>query len=165
MQATVQTSETFADFMTGVAQDETKLKLFGETATDAHGLRTFASVYGFSISDSEAERIFSQAHALVSQHTYPDRISDELLDNVNGGLSFAAIGGIIGGIGGAGALALAVGFMAAPVTGGASLVAAVATLGGLSGGAALSVAAGSVVAGAVAGGAGAVAGHFVDASA
>lgn len=162
---TQQTPHDFAQHMAVVLQDETQLKHFVETVTDGPSLKAFAAAQGYDLPAAEAERLIAQAGALVSGQSDQGPISDDQLETVSGGFSWAAAGGILGGLGGAAAVALAVGcIIAAPVTGGVSLAGAVAALGGLSAGAAGTVVAGSLVTGAFVGGLGAAGGHLVDQS-
>lgn len=166
MNATHQNQQDFASYMAAVLQDESKLKSFVETVSDGSSLKAFAAAQGYMLPEAEAQRVFAEAGALMGGHTDHGRISDDQLEAVNGGFSWTAAGGILGGLGGAAALALTVGcIIAAPVTGGASLAGAVAALGGLSAGAAGTVVAGSIATGAFVGGLGAAGGYIVDHSA
>ncbi|MBX6742044.1 MAG: hypothetical protein IRY87_08360 [Acetobacteraceae bacterium] len=154
--------KNFREFMVTVVRDEAKLKEFGETVKDSEGLLQFAAANGHNLSRPDAEKIFAGATEFASSKENQDRISDELLENVAGGLSGVGWGAIGGGV--AGALGVAYGvlsILAAPATGGASLIAAAAAL---SASGAAGLAGGALVGGAVGAGAGALAGHIVDQS-
>jgi hypothetical protein len=157
-----QSSQEFGSYMASVLQDEAGLKQFVDSVTDPQSLRSFATAHGHEMSASEAEAIYVKARTLIDASSGGTQIGDELLESVNGGISMASIGAAIGGVGGALALTLAVGCVAAaPFTGGASLAGAVSALAGLSGAAAATVGAGALAAGAVGASIGAVGGHIV----
>lgn len=154
---------SFGRYMAAVLQDEAKLKQFAETVTGPESLRSFAAERGHALSAEEAEQVYAKAGALLEASSGRSPMSDELLADVNGGISLAAIGATIGGIGAAASLTLAVGcVMAAPFTGGASLAGAAAAIAGLSGTAAATVGVGALAAGAVGAGIGAAGGHIIE---
>jgi hypothetical protein len=152
----------FAEYMVSVVKDEAKLKKFNEAVKDASGLRQYAAANGFELPDAEADRIFAGASAFAASPE-AQKLNDETLDGVAGGISWAGIGAIVGGV--AGSAGLAIGVLgclaAAPFTGGGSLLGAAALL---SGSAAAGLAAGSVVAGAIGAGLGAMGGNLIDES-
>lgn len=153
----------FGSHMAAVLQDEAKLKQFAETVTGPESLRAFAATNGYDLSAEEAEQVYDKAAAMLDASSGRAPISDEMLENVNGGISLAGIGAAIGGLGAAASLTLAVGcVMAAPFTGGASLAGAAAAIAGLSGASAVTVGVGALAAGAVGAGIGAVGGHIVE---
>lgn len=154
---TTQTLNGFQALIEDVRNDETRLRAFAEVATDAKGLAAFAAANGHPIPAREAERIFDAArHMVVARQA---SLSDEQLDAVAGGISFAAIGAIGGGVAGAGFFAGAIlSVLAAPVTGGGSLAAFMA----LSGSGMAALVGGAAAAGTVGAAAGAVAGAIAD---
>lgn len=156
------TSHEFAEYMATVMQDETKLKQFVGSVTDPKSLQAFASAHGYEMPAPEAEAFYAKGRALLDASNDQGPLNDELLESVNGGISLAAIGAAIGGIGAAGALTLAVGVAMAPFSGGASIAVAATAIAGLSGSAAASVAVGAVAAGVVGAGIGAAGGYAIE---
>ncbi|CAH1655556.1 MULTISPECIES: hypothetical protein [unclassified Chelatococcus] len=157
------TQKQFAEFMTSVLQDEAKLKAFNDSVKDGETLRLYAASNGFDIPEAEAERIFASASEFAASPE-AQKLNDDMLEGVAGGMSWAGIGAIAGGV--LGSAGLAVGVLscvaAAPFTGGGSLLGAAALL---SGSAAAGLVAGSAAAGAVGAGLGAIGGHLIDESA
>lgn len=154
--------QQFAEYMVSVVKDEARLKAFNESVKDPNGLKQYAAANGFDLPDAEADRIYAGASAFAASPE-AQKLNDQTLDGVAGGISWAGIGAIAGGV--VGSAGLAVGVLsclaAAPFTGGGSLLGAAALL---SGSAAAGLAAGSAAAGVVGAGAGALAGHLIDKS-
>jgi hypothetical protein len=157
-----QSQHAFGSYMATVLEDQTKLKQFVGSVTDSRSLRAFAAARGYQMSAVEADGIYAKARALLNASSGQAPLNDELLESVTGGISLAAIGAAVGGLGAAGALTLAVGFAMIPASGGASLAVATAMIAGLSSTAAASVAVGAAAAGAVGAGIGAAGGYVVE---
>jgi hypothetical protein len=154
--------QQFAEYMVSIVKDETKLKEFNEAVKDPIGLGQYAAANGFELPDGEADRIFASASAFAASPE-AQKLNDSTLEGVAGGISWAGIGAIVGGV--AGSAGLAVGVLAclaaAPFTGGGSILGAAALL---SGSAAAGLVAGSAAAGLVGAGLGAMGGHLMDES-
>lgn len=154
--------QQFAEYMVSVLKDEARLKGFNEAVKDPSGLQQYAAANGFELPDAEADRIFASASAFAASPE-AQKLNDETLDGVAGGMSWAGIGAIVGGV--AGSAGLAVGVLAclaaAPFTGGGSIVGAALLM---SGSAAAGLAAGSAAAGLVGAGLGAMGGNLIDES-
>lgn len=154
--------QQFAEYVVAVIKDEAKLKVFNEAVKDSNGLQQYAAANGFELPEGEADRIFASASAFVGSPE-GQKLNDQTLDGVVGGIDWAVVGGVAGGL--AGSIGLAVGVLsclaAAPFTGGGSLLGAAALL---STSAAVGLTAGAVGAGAVGAGLGVLGGQLINES-
>ncbi len=151
---------TFPEFVVGLVKDESRFREFSETATSPEGLRGYAEANGYTLSPAEAERVFNEAMAFTKSPE-AQQIDENSLEAVNGGISWAAIGGIAGGVVGTVGFGLA---MAGALATGPLAPTMVAAVMGLSASGAFGLAASSATAGVVGAVAGALGGHAIDES-
>jgi hypothetical protein len=154
--------QLFAEYMVSVVKDEAKLKAFNEAVKDAGGLQQYAAANGFELPDGEADRIFASASAFAAS-PQAQKLNDETLDGIAGGIDWAGVGGIVGGVAGTAGVAIGVlAFLAAaPFTGGGSIVGAAMLL---SSTAATGLVVASAAGGAVGAGIGALGGELIEQS-
>jgi hypothetical protein len=100
--------QQFAEYMVSVIKDEAKLTEFNDAVKDPNGLKQYAAANEFEVSDVEADRIFASASAFAASPE-AQKLNDEMLDGVAGGLSLAGIGEIVSDV--AGSIGLAVGVL------------------------------------------------------
>lgn len=157
----MQTKEaTFPEFVVGLVKDEAKFREFSTTATSPEGLRRFAEANGYMLAPAEAERVFNDAVAFTKSPE-AQQLDENSLEAVNGGISWAGIGAIAGGVVGTVGFGLA---MAGALATGPLAPTMVAAVMGLSASGAFGLAASSATAGVVGAVAGALGGHAIDES-
>lgn len=112
--------QQFHEMMLVVQNDPDASAQFNAEVTTPRALIAYVARRGIVISEAEAEGVFEAAHRFAKAQgadVYHEAraLEDAELDTVNGGVSWAAVGGFAGGIAGAiGGIALAV--VTAPVS-------------------------------------------------
>lgn len=86
--------EKFQDHIRSLAGDQQKLERFFTQVKTPDDLVIYAANAGCPLSKGEAENLFAKGQAAYSQ--MQSRLSDDDLETVVGGISFAAIGAGIG---------------------------------------------------------------------
>ncbi|MEZ2409098.1 hypothetical protein AB6806_20035 [Bosea sp. RCC_152_1] len=152
--------EKFQNHIRSIADDQQQLERFLTQVKTPDDLVVYAANAGCPLTKAEADDLFEKGQAAFDQ--MQSQLSDDDLDNVVGGISFAAIG-----LGAGAALGIAAvtiltagvgtGFLAATVAAGAT------TWGGIAAGVATTGGAMAFAGGVVGGGAGLVVDKVVDA--
>lgn len=111
--------KSFQDMIVSVHGDATESIRFNSEVDTPQSLVSYAAARGVNISEDEAQKVFEAAQDFVVAQTAAAsadvRLEDTTLDTVNGGVSWAAVGGTICGIAGAVA-GVAIAVATAPVS-------------------------------------------------
>lgn len=111
--------KSFQNMIVGVHGDAAESARFNSEVDTPHALVSYAATQGVEISAAEAQKVFEAAQDFVVAQTGAAggevRLDDAVLDTVNGGVSWAAVGGTICGIAGAVA-GVAIAVATAPVS-------------------------------------------------
>ncbi len=143
--------KSFQAMIIEVHGDPAEAARFNSEVDGPQALAAYAAKRGVEVTENEARQVFATAQDFVVAQTEGGevRLDDAMLDSVNGGVSWAKVGGAIGGIA-ASVAGVAIAVAAAPVTialgsvAGTVALVGMATAGGIGGGVAGAITGGVV---------------------